>query len=47
MKTSNKAFTVVLRVDTYKKLAEMAKKELRPLAQMARVILERAVKGNK
>jgi predicted DNA-binding protein len=35
--------TVVLKKETHGKLKEMAKYESRPVAQMARVIIERAV----
>lgn len=38
--------TVVLTDDTWKALAKMAEKESRPVAQMARVIIEKAVKKN-
>lgn len=36
--------TIVLSEETYKDLARQAEKESRPIAQMARVIIERAVK---
>jgi predicted DNA-binding protein len=39
-----KPITVVLTEETHKELKEMAKKESRPVAQMARVLIERAVK---
>jgi len=39
--------TVVLDKETHEKLVKMAKQEIRPTAQMARVIIERAVKGTK
>jgi len=38
-------FSVVLSEDDYEKLKELAAKESRPLAQMARVILEREVRS--
>jgi hypothetical protein len=40
-----KPFTIVLAEADHKALVEMAKKESRPVAQMARVIIERAVRG--
>jgi len=36
--------TIVLTKETHEALAKMAEKESRPVAQMARVIIERAVK---
>jgi predicted transcriptional regulator len=36
--------TIVLTDDTHKALSEMAKQESRPVAQMARVLIERAIK---
>lgn len=41
-----KAFTVTLQDETYLELVEMAKEESRPPAQMARVIIEKAVKSH-
>ncbi|MFA5340429.1 MAG: hypothetical protein WC332_01505 [Clostridia bacterium] len=43
MKTCSKKkpFTIVLSIETYKALEKIAKKESRPVAQMARVIIER------
>lgn len=38
-----KAFTVTLSEETYAALVALAKKESRPIAQMARVIIEKAV----
>jgi predicted DNA-binding protein len=38
--------TVVLTEETHKKLIEMAKQESRPVAQMARVLIEKSVKKN-
>jgi len=35
--------TIVLTEETHAALAEMAKEESRPIAQMARVIIEKAV----
>jgi len=37
--------TIVLAEETHAALAKMAKKESRPVAQMVRVIIERAVKN--
>ena len=37
-------FTVLLAKETYITLARMAEKESRPVSQMARVIIERALK---
>jgi len=37
--------TVVLKEDTHKALKKRAEEESRPVAQMARVIIERALKG--
>ena len=39
--------TIVLEKTTHEKLAKMANQESRPIAQMARVIIERAVKETK
>jgi predicted DNA-binding protein len=41
--SKKKPFTVVLTEETYRALAALANKESRPIAQMARVIIERAV----
>ena len=44
MKTCSKKkhpFTIVLTEDIYKQLAALANKESRPVAQMARVIIEK------
>jgi predicted DNA-binding protein len=38
-----KAFTVILTAETHRALAALANKESRPIAQMARVLIERAV----
>lgn len=40
--TKKKPITVVLTEETHEKLVRMAQKESRPVAQMARVIIERA-----
>ena len=39
--------TIVLTKETYEVLKEMAKEESRPVAQMARVIIEKAVKDKR
>jgi predicted transcriptional regulator len=39
-----KPFTIVLDQDNYDKLTKLAEKESRPRAQMARVLIERALK---
>ena len=39
-----KPITVVLTEETHAALSKLAKKERRPVAQMARVIIEKAVK---
>jgi len=42
--TKKHPMTIVLTEETYKALVKMAEKESRPVAQMARVLIERAVK---
>ena len=39
--------TIVLKEDTHKALQKRAEKESRPVAQMARVIIETELKGEK
>lgn len=41
--TDKKSFTVVLSIETYDRLAAAAHAESRPVAQMARLLLDRAV----
>jgi len=43
---NKKPITVVLRQDTQEALKEMAQSESRPVAQMARVIIERAINAH-
>jgi predicted transcriptional regulator len=43
---AKKAFTIVLDADVFKKLQDIAAREIRPVAQLARVIIERYVKRN-
>ena len=38
--------TIVLTQETYEALQEMAKEQSRPVAQMARVIIEKAVRND-
>jgi predicted DNA-binding protein len=41
-----KPITIVLTEETHASLVKLAEKESRPVAQMARVLIERAVKKN-
>lgn len=43
-KSDKKPFTIILNQEDYDKLTELAEKESRPRAQMARVIIERALR---
>jgi len=43
--TKKHPMTIVLTEETHAALVKMAKKEKRPVAQMARVIIEKAVGG--
>ena len=44
-KTKKHPMTIVLTKETHTALAKLAKKEKRPVAQMARVIIEEAVEN--
>lgn len=44
IKSEKKPFTIILDQENYDKLTALAEKESRPRAQMARVIIERALK---
>lgn len=45
MKPAMKYFTVALSQEKYQELKSLARRESRPLAQMARVIIEKALSG--